>query len=89
MLAEARTFFETMLLAVATLLPIVNPIAGASAFLAKTSDLTEADRQATAFRVARYGYMKMRSIRRTAPCSTASATARSASIDAPTSPTGS
>ena len=56
MLADARTFLETMLLAVATLLPIVNPIAGASAFLAKTADLTEEDRQKTAFRVARYGF---------------------------------
>jgi multiple antibiotic resistance protein len=57
MLADARAFVETMLLAVAALLPIVNPVAGASAFLAKTADLTEAQRQATAFRVARHGFM--------------------------------
>ena len=56
MLADARTFLETMLLAVAALLPIVNPMAGASVFLAKTADLTEDDRQKTAFRVARYGF---------------------------------
>ncbi|HEY8244421.1 MAG TPA: MarC family protein [Casimicrobiaceae bacterium] len=56
MLADARTFLETMLLAVATLLPIVNPMAGASVFLAKTADLSEDDRQKTAFRVARYGF---------------------------------
>jgi len=56
MLADVRTFLETMLLAAATLLPIVNPMAGASVFLAKTADLTEDDRQRTAFRVARYGF---------------------------------
>jgi multiple antibiotic resistance protein len=56
MLADARTFLETMLLAAATLLPIVNPMAGASVFLAKTADLSEDDRQRTAFRVARYGF---------------------------------
>jgi multiple antibiotic resistance protein len=57
MLADARAFVETMLLAVATLLPIVNPVAGASVFLAKTADLEPAERQATAFRVARYGFL--------------------------------
>ena len=55
-LADVRTFLETMLLAVAAILPIVNPIAGASAFLAKTSDLTEEDRARSAMRVARYGF---------------------------------
>lgn len=56
MLADARQFVETMLLAVAALLPIVNPIAGASVFLQKTSDLTEDERRRTAMRVARYGF---------------------------------
>ena len=56
MLAEVRTFVETMLLAVAALLPIVNPIAGAPVFLAKTADLSPEDRAATAFRVARHGF---------------------------------
>jgi len=56
MLADARTFVEVMLLAVATLLPIVNPVAGASVFLAKTADLGQDDRQRTAFRVAKNGF---------------------------------
>ena len=56
MLADARQFFETMLLAVAALLPIVNPIAGASVFLAKTADLRDDERRRTAMRVARYGF---------------------------------
>ena len=57
MLADARAFVETMLLAAVALLPIVNPIAGASVFLAKTADLSPADRRATAFRVARHGFV--------------------------------
>ena len=57
MLADARTFVEIVLLAVAALLPIVNPVAGASVFLAKTADLSEDDRQKTAFRVARHGFV--------------------------------
>jgi small neutral amino acid transporter SnatA (MarC family) len=64
MLADARTFLETMLLAVAALLPIVNPMAGASVFLAKTADLTEDDRQKTASRVARYGFALLLGLRR-------------------------
>jgi len=56
MLADARQFFETMLLAVAALLPIVNPIAAASVFLAKTADLRDDERRRTAMRVARYGF---------------------------------
>ena len=43
MLTDAREFLETMLLAVAALLPIVNPIAVAPVFLQKTADLTEDD----------------------------------------------
>ena len=57
MLADARAFIETMLLAVVAILPIVNPIAGASVFLAKTADLSPQERQATAFRVARHGFV--------------------------------
>lgn len=56
MLADARQFLETMLLAVAALLPIVNPIAAASVFLAKTADLRDDERRRTAMRVARYGF---------------------------------
>jgi multiple antibiotic resistance protein len=56
MLAEARQFAETMLLAVAALLPIVNPIAGASVFLARTADLTAEERRRTAMRVGRFGF---------------------------------
>ena len=40
MLIELRQFFETLLLAVAALLPIVNPLGGAPIYLAKTSDLS-------------------------------------------------
>ena len=57
MFADARAFLEITLLAVAALLPIVNPVAGASAFLAKTSDLGPEDRRHTALRVARNGFV--------------------------------
>jgi multiple antibiotic resistance protein len=40
MLIDVRQFFETLLLAVAALLPIVNPLGGAPIYLAKTQDLT-------------------------------------------------
>ncbi|GMU73727.1 MAG: NAAT family transporter [Betaproteobacteria bacterium PRO3] len=56
MLADARQFLEVTLLAIAALLPIVNPIAGASVFLQKTADLSRDDRRKTALRVARYGF---------------------------------
>lgn len=56
MFADARQFVETMLLAVAALLPIVNPIAGASVFLHKTADLDHEERRRTALRIARYGF---------------------------------
>ncbi|CAG0998838.1 hypothetical protein BURK1_02714 [Burkholderiales bacterium] len=56
MIADARQFVETMLLAIAALLPIVNPVACASVFLARTADLTQEDRRRTAMRVARYGF---------------------------------
>lgn len=57
MLTDARAFLETMLLAVAALLPIVNPIAVAPVFLQKTADLTEVERPRLAMRVARYSFM--------------------------------
>ena len=40
MLTDLRQFFETLLLAVAALLPIVNPLGGAPIYLAKTADLS-------------------------------------------------
>jgi multiple antibiotic resistance protein len=40
-LATSHTFFETLALAVAALLPIVNPLGGAPIYLAKTTDLSE------------------------------------------------
>jgi multiple antibiotic resistance protein len=40
MLTDLRQFLETLLLAVAALLPIVNPLGGAPIYLAKTSDLS-------------------------------------------------
>ena len=57
MMTDAREFLETMLLAVAALLPIVNPIAVAPVFLQKTADLGEDERRRTAMRVARYGFV--------------------------------
>lgn len=56
MLADARQFLEIVLLAVAALLPIVNPIAGASVFLQKTADLADDERRRMAMRIARYGF---------------------------------
>jgi hypothetical protein len=37
---DLRLFLESMLLALATLLPIVNPLGAAPVYLAKTIDLT-------------------------------------------------
>jgi multiple antibiotic resistance protein len=56
MTADARHFLETVLLAVAALLPIVNPLGGAPVFIAKTSDLTRDERATVAMRVARYSF---------------------------------
>jgi multiple antibiotic resistance protein len=56
MIADARLFVETMLLAVATLLPIVNPIAAAPVFLQKTADVSADERGRIAMRIARYGF---------------------------------
>ena len=56
MIADVRQFLETLFLAVAAILPIVNPLAGAPVFLVKTSDLTPEERRTVAMRVARYGY---------------------------------
>ena len=57
MIADVRQFLETLFLAVAAILPIVNPLAGAPVFLVKTSDLTPGERRTVALRVARYGYL--------------------------------
>src|SRR5262245_30471359 len=51
-LTDLRQFFETMLLAVGALLPIVNPLGGAPIFLAKTVELTSAEHDELARRVA-------------------------------------
>ncbi|MEO8847079.1 MAG: MarC family protein [Casimicrobiaceae bacterium] len=53
MIADARQFSEAALLAVASLLPIVNPLGGAPLFLLKTTDLDDAERVVMARRVAR------------------------------------
>ncbi len=53
MIADVRQFSEAALLAVASLLPIVNPLGGAPVFLLKTGDLDEAERVVMARRVAR------------------------------------
>src|SRR2546428_11446106 len=52
MLTDLRQFLETLLLAVAALLPIVNPLGGAPIYLAKTSELSPEARDALAQRVA-------------------------------------
>jgi multiple antibiotic resistance protein len=49
---EIRQFLEPLLLAVAALLPIVNPLGGAPIFLAKTADLTSVEHDDLARRVA-------------------------------------
>jgi len=49
---EVRQFLEPLLLAVAALLPIVNPLGGAPIFLAKTADVTSAEYAELARRVA-------------------------------------
>ena len=49
---DLRQFLETMLLALAALLPIVNPLGGAPIFLAKTADLTSGEHDDLARRVA-------------------------------------
>lgn len=56
MLADVRQILETILLVVAALLPIVNPLGGAPVFLVKTADLTADERRIVAMRVARYGF---------------------------------
>jgi len=53
MLTDLRQFAEAVVLAVAALLPIVNPLGGAPLYLAKTVDLTSAQHVELARRVAR------------------------------------
>lgn len=52
MLADLRQFVETTLLAVAALLPIVNPLGGAPIYLAKTVDMSAQEHGELAKRVA-------------------------------------
>jgi multiple antibiotic resistance protein len=52
MFPDLRQFVETTLLAVAALLPIVNPLGGAPIYLAKTVDLTSSEHDELAKRVA-------------------------------------
>jgi multiple antibiotic resistance protein len=53
MLTDLRELVETFTLAVAALLPIVNPLGGAPIYLAKTVDLTPEQHAELALRVAR------------------------------------
>jgi multiple antibiotic resistance protein len=53
MLPDLRQFLETAAIAVAALLPIVNPLGGAPIYLAKTVDLTSDQHGELAKRVAR------------------------------------
>jgi multiple antibiotic resistance protein len=57
MIAEARQFADAALIALASLLPIVNPLGGAPVFLLKTADLDRDERAAVARRVAWYGFL--------------------------------
>ena len=52
LIADLRQFIESILLAVAALLPIVNPLGAAPVYLAKTVDLTAAEHADLARRVA-------------------------------------
>ncbi len=52
-LVDIRTFLEASMLVVASMLPIINPLAGAPVFLLKTGDLDAAQRHFVALRVAR------------------------------------
>jgi multiple antibiotic resistance protein len=54
---DLRQFLESMLLALAALLPIVNPLGAAPVYLAKTVDLTEAEHADLARRVAVNGFL--------------------------------
>lgn len=53
MIADIRQFTDAALLAIASLLPIINPLGGAPVFLLKTSDIDHAARAQMASRVAR------------------------------------
>jgi multiple antibiotic resistance protein len=53
MISDLRQFAEAVVLAIAALLPIVNPLGGAPLYLAKTIDLTPAQHAELALRVAR------------------------------------
>ncbi|HKA36216.1 MAG TPA: MarC family protein [Thermoanaerobaculia bacterium] len=50
-------FAETAFLAIAALIPIVNPLGGAPIFLAKTTDLSSQERSTIARLVATYGFL--------------------------------
>src|SRR5690349_1816585 len=53
MLPDLRQFIETVFVAVAALVPIVNPLGGAPIYLTKTVDLTSEQHDELALRVAR------------------------------------
>jgi len=57
MYADFRQFLETTFLAMAAILPIINPLGGAAIYRAKTADLNDADRTSVARRVAQYGFI--------------------------------
>jgi multiple antibiotic resistance protein len=54
---DLRQFLESMLLALAALLPIVNPLGAAPVYLAKTIDLTPSEHADLARRVAVNGFL--------------------------------
>jgi multiple antibiotic resistance protein len=56
-LIEIRQFLEAAILVVASMLPIINPLAGAPVFLIKTGDLDNAQRGIVALRVARNSFV--------------------------------
>jgi len=57
MYTDFRQFLETAFLAMAAILPIINPLGGAAIYRAKTADLNDADRTSVARRVAQYGFI--------------------------------
>lgn len=57
MFADFRQFLETAFVAMAAILPIINPLGGAAIYRAKTADLNDADRTSVARRVAQYGFI--------------------------------
>jgi len=57
LLADLSQFFKVVLVAVAALFPIVDPLSGAPFFLAATSELSSEERRSVSSAVARYSFL--------------------------------